>query len=110
MQPLLVLTLELVIQHDAIDARTALGQPLRLTHVRAKHLAVVFDFARLLQLRIERLLALFAVVVTVIVGVVATMRFQHASARLREHYDGIPMSVEALCSNESLFAEMAQIT
>jgi hypothetical protein len=89
--------------------RAPLGQALRLAQVRAKDLAVMFDLARLLQLRVERLLAVLAVVVTMIVGVVAAMQFEHAAALLGEHHGDIPMTVHALGSEESFLAEMSQI-
>ena len=112
-QPLLIVALELVVQDHAIDARAAVAEALSLTEVRTKDLAVVFDLAGLLQLRVERLMAVLpmvvAVFVTVVVRVVSAMRFEYAPAFLGEHHGDVAMTVHPFGTDESFLAEMAQI-
>jgi hypothetical protein len=54
-QPLLVLTLELVVEDDAIDTRHTVSETVGFSEVRTKHLRVVFDLAGFLQTRVELL-------------------------------------------------------
>ena len=54
-EPLLVLTLELVVEFDAVNACAALREALGFSQVRAVHLGVVFHLTRLLQTRVELL-------------------------------------------------------
>src|SRR2546423_3016020 len=54
-QPLLVLTLELVVQDDAFDVGATLLQPLGFAQVRTVDLGVVLHLARLLELGVEPL-------------------------------------------------------
>jgi hypothetical protein len=54
-QPLLVLTLELVVEDDAIDARPTVSETVGFSEVRAIDLRVVFDLAGFLQTRVELL-------------------------------------------------------
>src|SRR5262249_53525345 len=54
-QEALILTLELVIQHHAIDPRALGLEPLRASQVRARELGIVGEFATLGDARIERL-------------------------------------------------------
>src|ERR1700682_4035133 len=53
--PLLVLTLELVVECDAVNACAALRKALGFSEVRAIYLRVVFYLAGLLQTRVELL-------------------------------------------------------
>ena len=95
-QPLLILTLELVIEHDAVDVGLALSELLRFAKVRLVDLRVVFDLAGLYQARIELL--------AVILIAVRAMRVQEIATAVRENDHMIPMTVEALSSDEPLFA------
>ena len=74
-EPLLVLTLELVVENDPFDARITLRQPLRRAFVRAIDLEVVFQLPLPFNATPERL------AVTV---VAVTMVFEQAPAVFRQ--------------------------
>jgi hypothetical protein len=65
-----------MVEHHAVDARANLGDVLGFAQVRAIDLRIVLEFARLPEARVELLGALVAMVVTVVVRVVATVRVQ----------------------------------
>jgi hypothetical protein len=75
-QPTLVLALELVVQHDAIDARAPLQEPCLGLFVGAVDLDVVFQFSRPNKARVEGLM-------TLVVSVLAML--EKAPAFLGEH-------------------------
>ena len=108
-QPSLIVALELVIERNTMDPVAALLETLRLAQVRAKHLAVVFHLAWLLQLRVEGLLAVLAGIMVVIVRVVAAMRFEEAAPIFRENDGDVTMTVDAFHPNQSLFPKMSQV-
>lgn len=85
MQPPLVITLQLIVEDHSIDAGLAVGEALGFTQVRAIHLGVVFDLARLLQIRVELLPMVVPVVLAMIVRVVAAIRLQHVPTLFRQH-------------------------
>jgi hypothetical protein len=100
-QPLLILTLELVIEHDAVDVDLALSKPFRFAKVRLVDLRVVFDLAGLYQPRIELL--------AVLLIAVRAMRVQELATAVREDNDTVSVTVEPLRSDEPLFAQVAQV-
>ena len=65
-QPLLVLTLELVIEDHPIDACATLPEAAGFTEVRAIHLGVVFHLARLFQIRVELLAMILPTVLAIV--------------------------------------------
>src|SRR5881296_507034 len=99
-QPPLVLALELVVQGDSIDARTPLGELLGLPQVGVEDLRVVLDFTGLDEARIE-LLRLTTLALTV--------RVQQVATPIGQHDDMVSMTIEAFRSDESLFAQMAEV-
>jgi hypothetical protein len=109
-QPPLVLTLEFVVEGDAIDAGAALREALGFTEVRPIHLGVVFQLARLLEARIELLVAVVPMVLAMAIRVVAAVRLEHVPTLLRQHDGHIPMSVQPFGSDESFLAQMAEVT
>jgi hypothetical protein len=108
-EPLLVLTLELVVEDDAIDACLALREAPGFAEVRAIHLGVVFDFAGLLQTRIELLTTVVLVVLAMVKGVVAAVRLQHVPTLLRQDDGYVPMTVQALGSDEPFLPQVSEI-
>jgi len=72
-KPGLILTLELVVQDDAIDPRTALFQALRFTFERPIHLNIVLELPLAFNTRVEGLAAL---------PVIVTMSLEEAAALL----------------------------
>lgn len=100
-QPMLILMLELVIQNDAVDVGLALSELLRFAKVRLVDLRVVFDLAGLDQPRIELL--------AVLLIAVRAMRVQEIATTVREDDHMVPMTVEALSSNQPLFAQVAEV-
>ncbi len=104
-QPSLVVALELVIENDAIDAGAALGQAFRLPQVRTKHLNVMFHLTRLLELRVERLLA----AVPRVVRVVTAMRFEDVAPSVRQDHGDIAVAIQRFGSDQTLLPQMPQI-
>ena len=74
-QPLLVLALELVVQHDSFDACVTLFQALRFAFERPIDLDVVLQLPLASEARVERLAA---------IAVAVTMAFEQAPAVLRK--------------------------
>ncbi len=101
MQPLLVLALELVVEDDMVDARALFDQPLRFEEVRAVHLDVMFDFTRLLQLCVE-LLAVVVAMVLALVREVTPRGLQQVTAVLGQDNGDVPMAIQSLGSDEHL--------
>jgi hypothetical protein len=87
LQELLVLALQLVVQDDVLDACTALVEPLGFALERPIDLRVVLNLARLLEVRVERL-----VMVTTAVAI-AAMRFEQIAPAIREHNRMIAVAV-----------------
>jgi hypothetical protein len=65
-QPLLVLTLELVVEDDSVDASPAPRQTPGFPEVRAIHLGVVFHLARLLQIGVELLTMILPAILAIV--------------------------------------------
>jgi hypothetical protein len=80
-EPLLVLSLELVVEHHPIDVDVALAQTLGLTEVGAKHLGVVFELPLAFEAGVE-LLAMVVIAVAVC--------FQQVPAAVREGNGRVP--------------------
>ena len=80
-QPLLVLTLELVIEHHPIDARAALFQALGFTFEGAIDLDVVFQLPLALNAGVERLAAVLIAI---------SMALEQAAAVLRQRHGIVP--------------------
>jgi hypothetical protein len=108
-EPLLVLTLELVVEGDAIDACPAVREALGFAEVRAIHLRVVFHLARLLQTRVELLTMVMLMVLAMVRRVVASVRLEHVPTFFRQHDGDVPTTIQALCSDEPFFAEMSEV-
>ena len=109
MQPLLVLTLELVVEDDAIDACAAFAEAPGFPEVRAIHLRVVFHLARLLQIRVELLTMVLPTVLTVVARMIAAIRLQHVPTFLRQDDRHVPMTGQPLGSDEPFLAEVSQV-
>jgi hypothetical protein len=77
MEPALVLPLELVIEHDALNPRVTLGKPLRGAFVGAVNLDVVFQFPLAFDARPEGL---------AVTLVAIAMVFEHASSVGRQRH------------------------
>src|SRR5262249_39104471 len=75
MEPALVLPFELMIQHDPLDPRVTLGEPLPCAFVGAIDLKVVFEFSLAFNARPECL---------AVTLVAVTMVFEQAPAFSRE--------------------------
>ena len=90
----------LVVEDDAFDAGAAFLETLRFTFVRAIDLDVVFDLARLFEVRVE----LLAVVLTAIA--IAAMRLEKFASTVSQHERNITMSVERNGPNEVLLAQV----
>jgi hypothetical protein len=108
-QPLLVLPLELVVEHNSVDAGPALGETPGLPEVRAIHLGVVFHLARLLQIGVELLTMVTLTVVAIVERMVAAIRLQHVPTFLRQDDRHVPMTGQALGSDEPLLAEVSEV-
>jgi hypothetical protein len=104
-QPLLVLTLELVVEDDAIDARPAVSEALGFTEVRAIDLGVVFHLSRLLETRVERLL-MFA---PMVLRDVTPGRLQHVPTLLCQDDGHVPVALQSLGSDEPVLAEVSEV-
>jgi len=109
-EPLLVLTLELVVEGNAIDTCPALRETFGFSEVRAIHLGIMFHLARLLEARIELLVAVVPMVLPMAMRVVAAVRLEHVPTLLRQHDGHIPMPVQWFGSDESFLAQMAEVT
>jgi hypothetical protein len=99
-QPALVLTLELVVEDDAIDACPALPEALGFTEVRAIDLGIVFDLARLLEVRIE----ILRMVVATVRRIVAAVGLQHVPTLFRQDDGYLPVTIKPLGSDEPFLA------
>jgi hypothetical protein len=108
-QPLLVLTLELVIEDHPIDACATLPEAAGLPEVRAKYLGVVFRLARLFQIRVELLTMILPAVLAVIARMIAAIRFQQVSTLFRQDNRHVPMTGQPLGSDEPLIAEVSEV-
>jgi hypothetical protein len=108
-QPLLVLTLELVVEDDSIDACAALPEAPGLPEVCAEHLGVVFRLARLFQLRVELLTMILPAVLAIVRPMIVAMRLQNVPTFLRQDDCHVPMTGQPLDSDEPFLAEVAQV-
>jgi hypothetical protein len=99
-EPLLVVALELVVQNDALDSRTALLQTLRLAFERAIDLNVVFELPLAFNARVEGLAA-FPVAVTV--------GLEQAAAFLRQRYGVVARAWHTGRLDEPLLAKMSKV-
>ena len=100
-EPLLVLTLELVVEFDAVNACAALHEALGFSQVRAVHLGVVFHLAWLLQARVELL--------TMVIRVFAAVRLQHVPTLFRQHDRDVSAATQALGSDKPFLAEVSKV-
>ena len=99
-EPALVLALQLVVEDDALDVRTAVQETVLGLFVRAIHLKVVFEFPFAPQARVERLL----VIVTVI-----AVALKEAAPVLRQAHRMVAVSGHARGLDQPLFAQVSQI-
>jgi hypothetical protein len=99
-QPSLVLTLELVVEDDAIDADAPLGQALRLALVCGVDLRVVFELARAFETRIKRL-GRFVVAISV--------RVEEVAAPVGQGDGDVTSTVEADGVDKALVTQMSEV-
>ena len=99
-QPALVLTLELVVEHDAVDVRTAFRQALRGAFVGAIDLEVVFELPFAFDAMPERLAVTLIAVAMVFEQAPAVPRKRDRMLARARHSNGL---------NQSLFAQMSQV-
>src|SRR5206468_12015860 len=88
-QPRLVLTLELVVEDDAIDPRAALFQALCFTFERPIDLDVVFELSLAFNARVEGLAGLPMAVAVALEEVSALLRQRHRVIARVGHADGL---------------------
>ena len=108
-EPLLVLTLELVVEGHSIDACSALREAFGFSEVRAVHLGVVFHLARLLQTRVELLTMVVLMVLAMVRRVVAAVCLQHVPTLFRQHDRDVSTATQAFGSDEPLLAEVSKV-
>jgi hypothetical protein len=109
MKPLLVLTLELVVEGHSIHACSALREAFGFSEVRAVRLGVVFHLARLLQTRVELLTMVVLMVLAMVRRVVTAVRLQHVPTLLRQHDRDVSAATQALGSDEPFLAEVSKV-
>ncbi|OFW26029.1 MAG: hypothetical protein A3H97_11395 [Acidobacteria bacterium RIFCSPLOWO2_02_FULL_65_29] len=114
LKELLVLALQLVVQDDAIDSRTALLEALGFALVRPVDLRVVLDLTWLLQLRVEPLSPVVLVPATAALAVAAAgvlfpMRLQQILAAVRQDDDAMAVAGERNGANKTLLAEVTKV-
>ncbi|MCA1706242.1 MAG: hypothetical protein LC808_24450 [Actinobacteria bacterium] len=88
-KPALVLALELMVEHDAIDARAPLEEPRLGLFVGAVDLDVVFQFAGPYKARVERLLTLVVRVLAMLEKAAAFLGEHHRMVAVARHADGL---------------------
>ena len=99
-KPALVLALQLVVEDDALDVRTAVQETVLGLFVRAIDLKVVFEFPFAPQTRVERRL----------VGPIdVPMALEKTAAVLGQVYRMVAVSDHARGLDQSLFAEVSQV-
>src|SRR3990167_9413575 len=98
LQELLVLPLELAVEGDAL--LEALGFAL----VRTIDLDIMFDLARLSQLRVELLVMVLAAVR------IAAVRFEQVASTVGQHDCDVSVAVQRNGSDETVLAKMAEVT
>src|SRR5262249_25495517 len=101
MQPALVLPLELVIQHDPLDPRVTLGEPLRGAFIGAIDLEVMFQLPLAFDARPEGL---------AVTLVAVPMVFKHAPAVGRQRHRVVAPTGHPNRLDETLLAEVPQVT
>jgi len=99
-EPLLVLALELVIESHALDASTALLEPLRLAAIGAIELGVVFQLALAFQAGVERL---------VMAPLAVAVGFEKVPAALGEDHGLLPIAGDADRLDEALFPQVTEV-
>jgi hypothetical protein len=100
MKPRLVLTLELVVEHDSLHACAALGQAVRFAFVRAVDLDVVFELPLAFDAIPECLMASLVAV---------TVTLEQASSFFRQRHRTIASAWDANRLNEPLLAQVPEI-
>jgi hypothetical protein len=106
----LIVALQLVIEDDPIDASAALAEALGLPEVRAVHLQVMFDFARLLQIGVELLLGPGSALPSRVAGVVvATVGLEEVPPALGEDDSDVAMPVDVNGTRQALLLEMPKV-
>jgi hypothetical protein len=88
-KPALVLALELVVEHDAIDARAALDKALFGLFVGAVDLDIVFQFTWPYKARVERLMTLVVRVLAMLEKAAAFLGEHHRMVAVAGHADGL---------------------
>jgi hypothetical protein len=99
-EPALVLALQLVVEDDALDVRTAVQETVLGLFVRPIDLEVVFQFALAPQACVERL---------VMVPIEVSMARKKAAAIPGQTYRMVAVSGHARGLNQPLFAQMSQV-
>jgi len=110
-EPLLVLTFELVVQQDVLDSGVAFEEALDLVEVRLEDVRVVLQLARLHQPRVELLAAILVtwIVVARVMVALTPMRLQQAVAAVREEHRDVAPAVHPNGVDEPLVAEVPQL-
>jgi len=88
-KPTLILALELVVQHDAIDARAELQDSRLGLFVGAVDLGVVFQLARPYKARVEGLMTLVVRVSAMLEKAAAFLGEHHRMVAVARHADGL---------------------
>jgi hypothetical protein len=103
LKELLVLALQLVVEDDSVDAGAALLKALSFALVCAVDLRVVLDFTRLLQLGIERLAVVLALIA------IAAMRFEQVVSTVGQYHGDILVAVDRNRANEALLTQVSEV-
>jgi hypothetical protein len=99
-EPTLVLALQLVVEDDALDVRTAVQETVLGLFVRALDLEVVFEFAFAPEARVERLRVLVIVI---------AVTFKETAPVLRQAHRMVAVSGHARGLDQPLFAQVPQV-
>ena len=99
-QPALIVALELVVEDDAVDARSAGLQALCLALVGAIDLDVVFEFALAFDTVVERLAAILIAIAVPLEKAAPVLRQRHCRLAVTGHTNGL---------DEPLLAQVSEI-
>jgi hypothetical protein len=99
-QPLLVLALELVIEHHSFNARIAFRKPLRDAQVGPVDLGVMFELALAFEACVELLTG---------VVVAVSMRLQQLPAAVGENDRDIPPAIQSNGVDQALLTQVAEV-
>jgi hypothetical protein len=94
-QPLLVFTLHLVIQDDAVDVCVACVEPLGYAQIGLVDLGVVFELTLPFQPSVELLAS---------IGITSAVMFQQVPSTVRQHYRDVASAVQPDGVDQTLLA------